>query len=207
MVQEQLNALISQIQSICNNTAIHGPVDIQNIFTDDPKETGKLSREVEDQLRNAASGVKSAAGISSIYDPFKFEAKLVGNFANQASTVLCAIFDTGSLDSWVSAAVVERLDLASSIRDLDEDISYSAANSSPIFAKGIINLSWTRNGIKSWQTDFLVLEGASFDLLVGRKFIIQEGLEVFSEPVLALDPTRLAPLTRGRNSKTLIEEL
>jgi hypothetical protein len=94
-------------------------------------------------------------------------------------------------------ALLNRLGLGDHLEDAIDNNLYVGADGNLFKPVGKVSVTWTRNSVKSWQTDFLVVDTPTFDMLLGRKFIVQEGVFVFAEDILATHVSRLAPLSPG----------
>ncbi|KAF2786346.1 hypothetical protein K505DRAFT_343884 [Melanomma pulvis-pyrius CBS 109.77] len=195
MVEKQMETMNELFNSDLTNT---GSILIENVFTDRATEQDGVLEDVLARLRKAAEGVAAASGpTQSPPNPFEFFAKIIRTEqSDQDETSVCANLDTGSKDNWISASIVHRIQLEDSIVPVETDKMYRGADGSLFQPMGMLSVSWTRNSTKSWQTDFLIVENAPFDMLLGREFIIKEGLFVFADPVLVTDLTRLSPLSR-----------
>ncbi|KAF1845021.1 uncharacterized protein K460DRAFT_416352 [Cucurbitaria berberidis CBS 394.84] len=199
MIEKQVETIIQQLGTMFSSGDVQtGPVHISNRFTDRAVAGDGLSEDVLDNLRRAAEGINaSSSATQSTPNPFEFYARILRDQEHsEEESNVCAKFDTGSEDNWISAAIVNRVGLHDRLELTQLGKLYTGADGNMFQPMGVVSVPWTRNSIKSWQTDFLVLENAPFDMLLGRKFIIEEGLFVFADPVLVTDLTRLAPFSK-----------
>jgi hypothetical protein len=201
MVEQQVEKLVQEVFKILSSGNISiGGLTINNTFTDKAATERVIPEDVMESLRRAAGGINVPSQMPhNTSNPFQFHAKILRteDHSGEAFTV-CAKLDTGSEDNWISASIVTRVGLQDLVEPISLEKLYTGADGSLFQPTGTLSVSWTRNAIKSWKTDFLVLENAPFDMLLGRGFIIKEGLFVFADPVLATDLTRLAPLSKGK---------
>lgn len=197
---QQMESLIEQLQVVFNNSQyIPGPINIRVDGCDESPDNVDNSEDILEKLRRAAEGInQQPRGPQATPNPFSFFATVLGieSISDEASKV-CALLDTQSADNWIACSVIERLELQGRVNPAAE-IPCTGAGGHVFFAKGTISVLWTRNSAKSWETEFLVQENAPFDLLLGRKFIVEEGMLVLADPVLVHDHvSRLAPLSKG----------
>jgi hypothetical protein len=191
---EQLEKLISK------NHNINGNIIISNTFTDRATDQDGLSEDVLSRLRKAAEGITRPGADHATPNPFEFAARILRlPEQNEDQVMVCAIFDTGSAENLISSSVIDRAALLDRVEQPPET-SIRGADGNFLEPTGSISITWSRNSKQSWQTDFLVVDNPPFDMLLGRKFIVAEGVFVFSDPVLVADHSRLSTLSKGRKT-------
>lgn len=191
---EQLEKLISK------NHDINGEILISNTFTDRATDQDGLTDDVLKRLRKAAEGITQPGADHSTPNPFEFAARILQlPEQNEDQVMVCTIFDTGSAENLISSSVIDRAGLLDRVGQPPET-SIRGADGNFLDPTGSISITWSRNSKQSWQTDFLVMDNAPFDMLLGRKFIVAEGVFVFSDPVLVADHSRLSTLSKGRRT-------
>jgi hypothetical protein len=174
-------------------------LDIHTKFTDQSTSIKRHPEDAVDQLKQAVKDMNiPSGGVPGNINPFQFHAKILHPLGSSDEPAnVCAKLDTGSEDNWMSHHLLARLGIEEHREDTVEGKLYIGVEGSVFQPLGKIAVTWTRNSVKSWHTDFLVVETAAFDVIFGRHFIVQESLFVFAEPVLAADVSRLAPLSKG----------
>ncbi|KAH4014498.1 hypothetical protein HBI70_177610 [Parastagonospora nodorum] len=197
---KQTESLVEQLQAVVNS--IHytpGPILITIKSQEGSHDEGSHSEEILQKLRRAAEGIHhKPGGAQSTPNPFQFFATIIGiQASSEEGSKVCASLDTGSADNWIAASIVERFGLQSLVQPTVE-VPCTGAGGHLFYSKGIVSVQWTRDSAKSWETEFLVQDNAPFDLLLGRRFIIEEGMFILADPVLIHDNvSRLAPLSKG----------
>ncbi|XPS92846.1 hypothetical protein M3J09_002223 [Ascochyta lentis] len=200
MIESQVEALMKRLSAVFSGGSIStGSVNIANSFMGKAQDadTHQHPADILEKLKRAAEGINTSAKASqSSPNPFEFYAKIMrAQGSSEEETRVCVKLDTGSKDNWISGPTVDRAGMRDLIEPTAEKL-YTGADGSMFYSAGTVPVRWTRNSTKSWETSFLVLERATFDMLLGQQFIIEEGLFVFADPVLATDLTRLGPLSK-----------
>ena len=199
MGESQIQTLMQKLETTLSNGSLSiRDVHVTNSFTERSQSEGDQphSPEVLREVKRAAMGVVARTRVAQgSPDAFSFQATIMTS--GQPRSEVCVKLDTGSRENWISGRVVDRAGLRDQIVPIGEAF-YVAANNSLFNAVGTVSVEWTRDSIKSWQTKFLVLEDASYDLLLGSIFIIDEGLFIFNDAEPVLVNTRLAPLSKGK---------
>lgn len=194
--EKHIRDVTQQLGKLFSNN-IHGAIKIQNIFTDKANAQDGLSDDSLSRLRMAAEGIARTGADQTEANPFKFLAKILQlSDQGEEQIPICATFDTGSAENLVSTSVVER---AAKLEDVRPAPVTSLRGASGEFLRpiGLIPITWSRNTQQSWQTDFLVMEDAPYDIVLGRKFMVAEGFQVLSDAVLVADHSRLSSLSKG----------
>jgi hypothetical protein len=207
--ESQIEAFVQRLSASLSNGNINiGPVNIVNSFAGKAPDgdAQQLPAEIMKELRTAAEGIhEPRRAFESSPNPFEFYAKIMRSpESSEGETRVCVKLDTGSKDNWISGPTVDRAGLRGLIESTAEKL-YTGADGSMFYSEGVISVHWTRNSTKSWETKYLVLERATFDMLLGQQFIIEEGLFVFADPVLVNDITRLAPLSKGKYASIYLQ--
>ncbi|KAF1922502.1 uncharacterized protein M421DRAFT_426844 [Didymella exigua CBS 183.55] len=196
---KQTESLIKQLQVVFNNSHYTpGPITIRIKSREGTRDEADHSEDILEKLRRAAEGIyQRPRGAQSTSNPFQFFATIIGiQGSSEEGPKVCASLDTASADNWIAASIVERFGLQSLVQPAVE-VPYTGAGGHLFYSKGMISVLWTRDSARSWETEFLVQEDAPFDLLLGRRFIIEEGMLVLADPVLVHDNvSRLAPLSK-----------
>jgi hypothetical protein len=185
--------IIPMLETLLTSSAARNTAN-ENGPTDDSNSASQ-SEDVINQLREALKrGQQDPAQKET--NPFEFSAKVLHE-DSQVPIQVCATLDTGSKENWISREVVSRAGLDSQIVPAEgAGKIYVGFGGEHFQSAGSVDVTWTRFSAKSWKTTFLINSGAPFDLILGRQFIIQEGLEVFGEPVLVNSVTRLGSLSK-----------
>ncbi|KAH9862705.1 hypothetical protein J1614_010798 [Plenodomus biglobosus] len=201
-VEEKINCLMRQLETVlATNDCLARDVVITNESTDIAANQNGLTDDVLANLREAAKAVGGSRASQYDTNVFQFEAKIVQAAKSvDKDLIVFALFDTGSAENLISASVIERARLTSEVQRTST-IVMQGPNGSFFQPAGYVSVTWSRNSIKSWHTEFLVVENASFDMLLGRKFIVTEGVLVLSDSVLVADHTRLSDLSTNRQSE------
>jgi hypothetical protein len=198
--EKQTESLIEQLQTVFNNGRyVPGPISITVTTKDEVRDGADRSEDNMEKLRRAVESLNQQnREAQSTANPFQFYANILGTkTSSQEGSKVCAILDTASADNWIAASIVERFGLQDWIQPAVE-VPCTGAGGNLFYAKGMISVLWTRNSAKSWETKFLIQENAPFDMLLGRKFIVEEGMLILADPVLVHDNvSRLAPLSKG----------
>jgi hypothetical protein len=197
---KQTEALIMQLQAVFNNSQYTpGPISITVKSREGTRYEADHSEHILKKLRRAAEGINQGPrGAHNTPNPFQFFATIIGiQPSSEEGSKVCALLDTGSAENWIAASIVERFGLQGLVQPAIE-VLCQGAEGHVFYSKGMISISWTRDSVKSWETEFLVQENAPFDLLLGRRFISEEGTSILADPVLVHDNvSRLAPLSKG----------
>lgn len=82
--------------------------------------------------------------------------------------ILCTELDSGSESNWISRHLLSRLEIEEHKEDAMEWKLYIGIEGRMFQPLGTIAATWTRNSVKSWQTDFFIAEAVVFDMIFGR---------------------------------------
>ncbi|KAH8710010.1 hypothetical protein GQ44DRAFT_731312 [Phaeosphaeriaceae sp. PMI808] len=202
-IDTQINGFVDQIRAILErpNGVSIGNINIENVFTDRVVNAEGVSEDDLERLRRSAEDMYAAdQPPRHPQTPFQFTATILNtNLSQGENTNVCVQYDTASTYNWVAASIVKRLGLQERIRPIEMEGTARGADGSRLRYLGVIRIAWTYNSVKSWELDFLVNDTPTYDMLLGVEFILKEGQFVFSDPVLAHDFTRLAPLTSAES--------
>jgi hypothetical protein len=198
--EKQIIFLAEQLQAVFSNDRhITGRINIAITSQDGAPDGADRSKDTLEKLRKSVEGVnQQIQRTQSTPNPFQFFANIMGSQkSSEEGSKVCAILDTASADNWIAASIVERFELQNLVQPAVE-VPCTGAGGNLFYSKGMISVLWTRDSAKSWETEFLIQENAPFDMLLGRKFIVEEGMLVLADPVLVHDNvSRLAPLSKG----------
>lgn len=200
IIKEQVASTTKQMEEMLSGRLIQGKVTIVNKFVDEEEAAANPVEDTVEQLRKALEAIPG--NLEPTNDPFGFTANLLhAHRKDELPIPACAKLDTQSSENWISSGLVTRAGLENDVLPCEESgYLYRGFGGGTFQPAGKIEVTWTRNSAKSWKTIFLVHDsGAPFDLVLGKSFIIEEGLFVFDEPMLAV--TRLAPnMTKGTSA-------
>lgn len=136
------------------------------------------------------------------HDPFSFEAAIIHPHSQDSGrTFVHAKLDTGCEDDWIALEILERASMDNQVNELDVMISYVAFGGQKFEPLGTIDVTWyPTNSGKSRQTRFLVHREVPFDVVLGRRWILEEGWSFFERPAMAL---RMGKFSKGNPTAIL----
>lgn len=135
------------------------------------------------------------------YDPFSFEAAVIHPHSQDSGrTFVHAKLDSGCEDDWIALEILERASMENQVNELDVRVSYVAFGGQRFEPLGIIDVTWyPTNSGKSRQTRFLVHREVPFDVVLGRRWILEEGRSFFEQPAMGL---RMGRISKGNLTTT-----
>jgi hypothetical protein len=111
-----------------------------------------------------------------------------------------ARIDTGAPNEFISYNTVVRLGAEKDIEPLDTDDHWFGVQGESFRARGKLHRSWScKNSIRTWDTEFFVIDTELFDVLLGRSFCELSG-------VVSVDRS-LLPLHRNRKGAGMLHLL
>jgi hypothetical protein len=127
---------------------------------------------------------------------FSFDVRIMSSAnGNEQYTPVRALLDTGSPVNWISLEVLQRANSEALLGTIKTTLPYIGFGGH-VEPCGETQITWcaASNPQKSWKLPFLVLEHAPFDMVLGRRFIIEGNVLLLNEAVLAL---RHSDLSKG----------
>lgn len=133
-------------------------------------------------------------------DQFSFSATILSPHVEDSEyAVARGKFDTGCDENWISMDVLQRAGIGHCLDSIETKRSYVAFGGQEFEPSGQIEVTWyAENAGKSRKTTFLVHDHVPFDIVLGRIFIAEESIFVFSKPELAL---RMGKFTKGNGKR------
>lgn len=129
-------------------------------------------------------------------DPFSFTATIMRPYQDNSNHTLArGKLDSGCDDNWISTAIIERAGLSNEVilQPTDDPTTYTAFGGQKFKPLGSIVVSWFAVNLSvSKETNFLVLDDIPSDIVLGKTFILEEGVFMFSKPALALRQSKLS---------------
>ena len=150
--------------------------------------TGSGSRGMDRQRNEDIDRIRQQlAALSRGAGNYDYPVHIVGPMQEEDHYFAIAKIDIQSTDNWVSLDLAKRLNLAEHIVE-SEPNWYQGFGGRTFQASGSLKLTWyATNTSKTRENAFLInSQPVQFDLVLGKKWIFEEGMSAFEDPVLAL---------------------
>jgi hypothetical protein len=93
---------------------------------------------------------------------------------------VCAKLDTGTDENWISERVRERLKLTTRTASLEY---FTFSTTKTVVSNCAVSITWYGFGfLQARQSDFRVAEDASFDVIIGKNFLLKENIVTIKSP-------------------------
>lgn len=193
-IKQMLGVHRSEMLSLLASKDITAKFNFETIFTDKPTgyycTHGKCGYQSQEATREVALYLTKGL--------FEFDAKLLHPEQDSPPSQhyhVRAKLTVSSGVSIISKDVLDRAELSGGVVPYtDNETSFKLFGGEPIKPLGSVGIAWTaRNSAKSWTTDFLVFEKTPVEFMLGKDFVLAEGLFVFGDSARAT--AKLAPLT------------
>ncbi|KAH6664982.1 hypothetical protein B0J14DRAFT_661092 [Halenospora varia] len=162
---------------------------LENVIREGSVESSeRLQAAVTDLAEKIETAKKAESWKSDPLDPFSFSATIIKPHEDDVAAVVArGELDSGCENDWISTEIVKRAKLEGEIARISDPTVYTAFGGQTFQPHGIIDITWyaTNAGV-SRTTSFLVHDAVPFDIVLGKIFIRDESIFVFSKPALAL---------------------
>lgn len=118
--------------------------------------------------------------IDLLHDPTEEYLTMLSEVDDEPLEV-CAKLDTGTDENWISERVREQLKLTTRPASLQEYFTFSTTKT--VVSNYTVSITWYGFGfLQARQSDFRVAENASFDVIIGKNFLLQENIVKIKSP-------------------------